>query len=101
MSSKRNKSNKDDNFFMAKFKLGFSKFGLTGENPSVGCVLIKNNQIISAGVTGIKWQTSLEVNAIKILKKKVNNSTLYVTLEPCNHYGKTPPCTNYIKNKKN
>ena len=101
MSSKRNKSSKDDNFFMEQaLSLASKNLGLTGENPSVGCVLIKRNQIISAGVTGLNGRPHAEVNAIKNSKEKVNGSTLYVTLEPCNHFGKTPPCTNFIRNKK-
>ena len=101
MSSKRNKSSKDDNFFMEQaLSLASKNLGLTGENPSVGCVLIKRNQNISAGLTGLNGRPHAEVNAIKNSKEKVKGSTLYVTLEPCNHYGKTPPCTNFIKNKK-
>ena len=101
MSSKRNKSNKDDNFFMDQaLSLASQNLGLTGENPSVGCVLIKDNQTISVGVTGLNGRPHAEVNAIKNSKEKVKGSTLYVTLEPCNHFGKTPPCTNFIKNKK-
>ena len=80
--------------------LAVKNYGLTGENPSVGCVLVKNNQIISSGVTGINGRPHAEVNAIKNSMISVNGSTLYATLEPCNHYGKTPPCTNLIKNKK-
>ena len=72
--------------------------GLTGENPSVGCVLVQKDQIISSGVTGINGRPHAEVNAIKNSKDKVNDSTLYVTLEPCNHYGKTPHCKHLLKN---
>ena len=101
MSSKRNNSNLDDNFYMEQaLGLAENNHGLTGENPSVGCVLVKNNQIISTGVTGINGRPHAEANAIKNSLINVHGSTLYVTLEPCNHYGKTPPCTNLIKNKK-
>ena len=101
MSSKRNNSYLDDHFYMEQaLGLAVKNYGLTGENPSVGCVLVKNNQIISSGVTGINGRPHAEVNAIKNSMISVNGSTLYVTLEPCNHYGKTPPCTNLIKNKK-
>ena len=101
MSSKRNNSHLDDHFYMEQaLGLAVKNYGLTGENPSVGCVLVKNNQIISSGVTGINGRPHAEVNAIKNSMISVNGSTLYVTLEPCNHYGKTPPCTNLIKNKK-
>ena len=101
MFSRRNSSSTNDNFFMEQaLSLAEKNYGLTGENPSVGCVLIKNNQIISSGVTGINGRPHAEVNAIKNSKEKVKGSSLYVTLEPCNHFGKTPPCTNFIKNKK-
>ena len=71
MSSKRNKSRKDDNFFMDQaLSLASKNLGLTGENPSVGCVLIKGNQIISVGATGINGRPHAEVNAIKNSKKK-------------------------------
>ena len=100
MSSKRNNSNLDDNFYMEQaLGLAENNHGLTGENPSVGCVLVKNNQIISTGVTGINGRPHAEANAIKNSLINVHGSTLYVTLEPCNHYGKTPPCTNLIKQK--
>ncbi len=101
MSSKRNNSNLDDNFYMEQaLGLAVNNHGLTGENPSVGCVLVKNNQIISTGVTGLNGIPHAETNAIKNSLINVDGSTLYVTLEPCNHYGKTPPCTNLIKNKR-
>ena len=101
MSSKRNNSKLEDNFYMEQaLGLAENNHGLTGENPSVGCVLVKNNQIISSGVTGLNGRPHAEANAIKNSSINVTGSTLYATLEPCNHYGKTPPCTNLIKNKK-
>tara|TARA_Y100000591_G_scaffold282451_1_gene262809 strand:+ start:482 stop:1582 length:1101 start_codon:yes stop_codon:yes gene_type:complete len=101
MSSKRNNSTLDDHFYMEQaLGLAEKNYGLTGENPSVGCILVKNNQIISSGVTGINGRPHAEFNAIKDSFINVNGSTMYVTLEPCNHYGKTPPCTNLIRNKK-
>ena len=101
MSSKRNSSSDSHIYYMEQaLSLAKKNQGLTGENPSVGCVLVKKDQIISSGVTGINGRPHAEVNAIKNSKEKVNDSTLYVTLEPCNHYGKTPPCTNLIKKKE-
>ena len=70
--------------------------GNTGQNPSVGCVIIKNNSLISSGYTGINGRPHAEINAIKFSKMSLKNSDLYVTLEPCSHYGITPPCTNSI-----
>ena len=66
MSSKRNNSNLDDNFYMEQaLGLAENNHGLTGENPSEGCVLVKNNQIISTGVTGFNGRPHAEPNAIK------------------------------------
>ena len=61
--------------------------------------MVKNNSVISSGVTSINGRPHAEFNA---LNKKLNfkGSNMYVTLEPCTHYGLTPPCTNIIKNKK-
>ncbi len=80
--------------------LASERYGLTGPNPSVGCVIVKNEQIISVGQTGLNGRPHAEFNAIKNCKKKLEGSTIYVSLEPCSHSGKTPPCTNLIiKNK--
>ena len=81
--------------------LGLKK---TKTNPLVGCVITKNNKIISTGYHEKFGGPHAEVNAIqKVIKKNPNtykeilqNSTLYVNLEPCAHYGKTPPCLNLI-----
>ena len=80
--------------------LAKDRLGLTGENPSVGCVIVKNNKIISTGQTGINGVPHAEQNAIDNARENINNSNLFVSLEPCSHFGKTPPCTNsIIKNK--
>ena len=80
--------------------LACARHGLTGENPSVGCVIVNNDQIISIGQTGYNGRPHAEYNAIKNSTDLLEGSTMYVTLEPCNHYGKTPPCTKeIIKNK--
>tara|TARA_Y100000590_G_scaffold448976_1_gene586412 strand:+ start:455 stop:1558 length:1104 start_codon:yes stop_codon:yes gene_type:complete len=101
MSTKKDKFTQKDRFYMnLAFNLAREKIGLTGENPSVGCVIVKNNQILSIGQTSINGRPHAEYNAIKSAKKNLNGSTLYVTLEPCTHYGKTPPCTNLIIKSK-
>ena len=80
------------------FELAKINLGSTKENPSVGCVIEKNGSIISSGYTSINGRPHAEFNA---LKKDINykNSNIYITLEPCSHYGKTPPCTNIIKKR--
>ena len=95
-------SSKNDKFYL-KLALNLAKQheGLTSENPSVGCVIVKDGKILSLSKTSIKGRPHAEANAINLVNKKdLNGSTKYVTLEPCSHYGKTPPCTDLIiKNK--
>ncbi len=76
--------------------LARSRKGLTGDNPSVGCIIVKNDTIISIGQTGYNGRPHAEHSAIKNSFEKLKGSKMYVTLEPCNHYGKTPPCTKNI-----
>ena len=87
------------NFFSSlAFNLAEKNLGKTKENPSVGCIVVKNNSVISSGVTSINGRPHAEQNA---LNKNIDfkGSEMYVTLEPCSHYGLTPPCTNLIKKK--
>lgn len=72
--------------------------GKTRPNPMVGAVIVYNNKIISEGFTSKYGGNHAEVNAINAVKDKslLQQSTLYVTLEPCSHYGKTPPCSDLI-----
>jgi len=76
--------------------------GNTAPNPMVGCVIVSNDKIIGEGYTSPFGGAHAEVNAINsvVNKEDLKNSTLYVTLEPCNHYGKTPPCCDLIINYK-
>jgi diaminohydroxyphosphoribosylaminopyrimidine deaminase/5-amino-6-(5-phosphoribosylamino)uracil reductase len=76
--------------------------GSVAPNPSVGCVIAHKNQIIGEGYTSPYGGNHAEVNAINSVKDQslLPNSTLYVTLEPCAHFGKTPPCANFIVEKK-
>ena len=69
-------------------------------NPLVGSVVVCNNKIIGEGSHAKYGESHAEVNAINSVKDKrlLKNSTLYVNLEPCNHHGKTPPCTEAIIN---
>ena len=97
MSTKRdNFSDKDRNFMKLALNLARARLGLTGNNPSVGCVIVKNNKIISIGQTGFNGRPHAEYNAIKNSFENLQGSKMYITLEPCNHYGKTPPCTKKI-----
>ena len=73
--------------------------GSTGENPSVGCLVVKNNSVISSAITSKNGRPHAEFLALS-KNKNFYNAQLYVSLEPCSHYGKTPPCTNIILKKK-
>jgi diaminohydroxyphosphoribosylaminopyrimidine deaminase / 5-amino-6-(5-phosphoribosylamino)uracil reductase len=77
--------------------------GYVAPNPMVGCVVVYNGEIIGEGYHEEFGKPHAEVNAINDVKKKfpdykerLKNSTLYVNLEPCSHYGKTPPCADLI-----
>lgn len=80
-------------------KQGFPK---SSPNPMVGCVIVHNNKIIGQGFHEQYGSHHAEVNAINSVSDKslLEKSTLYVNLEPCAHYGKTPPCSNLIVKHK-
>ena len=87
-----------NNFLKLAFNIAKVNLGKTSLNPSVGCVVVKNNSVISSGCTSLNGRPHAEFNALKS-KKNFKNSDLYVTMEPCTHYGITPPCTNIIAKK--
>tara|TARA_B100001741_G_scaffold155223_1_gene128153 strand:+ start:169 stop:1275 length:1107 start_codon:yes stop_codon:yes gene_type:complete len=97
MSTKRDKFTlKDKKYMSLALNLASARKGLTAENPSVGCLIVKDDKIISIGQTGFNGRPHAEDHAIKNSIEKLEGSKMYVTLEPCNHYGKTPPCTKSI-----
>ena len=102
MSSKKDKSYNLDKYFMSMaMNLAIKRNGLTGLNPSVGCLIVKKNKILSFGQTGFNGRPHAEFDAIKKCKKnELKGSSIYITMEPCTHYGKTPPCTNLIIKSK-
>jgi len=101
MSTKKDKFSIKDKFYMEiALKLANSRQGLTGSNPAVGCVIVKNDKIISIGQTSFDGRPHAEFNAIKNCIDDLDGSKMYVTLEPCCHHGLTPPCTNIIIKSK-
>ncbi len=70
--------------------------GFTSPNPMVGAVVVKDGKIVGKGWHKAYGQAHAEVNAIDDAGELAKGADLYVTLEPCNHYGKTPPCTEKI-----
>ena len=77
-------------------------FGQVSPNPMVGCVIVHNDQVISASYHKIYGGPHAEVNAIQQLEDHniLKNSTVYVSLEPCAHFGKTPPCASLLIEKQ-
>jgi len=100
MFIKQNKYSKHSFFMKLALMQAQRNLGNTKENPAVGCVIAKNDCIISAGYTGTNGRPHAEHNAITYSKNNIKNSDLYVTLEPCSHYGKTPPCIKKIIKRK-
>ena len=89
---------KHEKYMQRCFDLAIKSLGYTYPNPLVGCVIVKDEKIISEGWHKRAGKDHAEVIAIKKIKEKkdLKKSTLYVNLEPCNHIGKTPPCTDLI-----
>jgi diaminohydroxyphosphoribosylaminopyrimidine deaminase / 5-amino-6-(5-phosphoribosylamino)uracil reductase len=88
----------DVKFMKAALELSKKGIGFTEPNPLVGAVIVKNNRIIASGYHPRFGAAHAEQYALKHVKEK--DTTLYVTLEPCSHHGKTPPCTDCILDKK-
>lgn len=85
----------DISFMQKAIDLATKGSGFVNPNPLVGCVVVKNGKVIGQGYHPFFGGPHAEVEAFK-KKKNYSGSTLYVTLEPCNHFGKTPPCTDRI-----
>ena len=79
-------------------ELAKNGLGTTFPNPMVGCVIVHRDKIIGEGYTSPYGGAHAEVNAIGSVTDKslLKSSSLYVTLEPCAHFGKTPPCADLI-----
>jgi diaminohydroxyphosphoribosylaminopyrimidine deaminase/5-amino-6-(5-phosphoribosylamino)uracil reductase len=80
--------------------LGRRGFGRTWPNPAVGAVVAKNGLIVGRGWTQPGGRPHAEIEALTRAGAKARGATLYVTLEPCSHHGKTPPCTDTIADAK-
>jgi diaminohydroxyphosphoribosylaminopyrimidine deaminase/5-amino-6-(5-phosphoribosylamino)uracil reductase len=70
--------------------------GLASPNPMVGCVIVREGQIVGEGFHQYEWRDHAEIVALKSAGEKARAATLYVNLEPCNHTGRTGPCTEAI-----
>jgi diaminohydroxyphosphoribosylaminopyrimidine deaminase/5-amino-6-(5-phosphoribosylamino)uracil reductase len=90
----------DEQFMRQALKLARRGLGKTSPNPMVGAVIVKGDRIIGQGYHRVFGGDHAEVNALKTAKEDARGATLYVTLEPCRHWGKTPPCTDAILKSK-
>ena len=85
-------------YIQRTFYLAKKGIGKVAPNPLVGCVIVKNNNIIGEGYHKEYGDKHAEINAINSVsnKKEIEGSSVYINLEPCNHFGKTPPCSDAL-----
>lgn len=92
---------KDDGFYMRRcVELARKAIGCTSPNPMVGCVIVKDGKIVGEGFHPKAGQPHAEVFALRDAGDLAENATAYVSLEPCNHYGRTPPCSEALVKAK-
>src|SRR5918911_4481357 len=89
-------SDSDTRFMALALTLGRRGLGNAWPNPAVGAVVVKDGVIVGRGWTQAGGRPHAETEALKRAGKDAKGATLYVTLEPCSHQGKTPPCADAI-----
>lgn len=83
----------DARFMQEAIGLGLQHLGQTSTNPSVGCVIVRDGKIVGRGVTAVGGRPHAETQALAQAGELARGAIAYVTLEPCSHHGKTPPCS--------
>lgn len=97
MKTKESKIPREAERFMSlALKLARRGLGRTSPNPVVGAVIVKNGQVVGEGYHHAAGEPHAEVEAIRSAGSEARGGELFVTLEPCNHHGRTPPCTEAI-----
>ena len=86
----------DDQYMLRAIELAKRGEGYTSPNPLVGAIIVKDNRILAEGFHEKYGELHAERNAILNLREDAHGATIYVTLEPCCHHGKQPPCTEAI-----
>lgn len=86
----------DRRFMAAAIRLSRRHTGLTATNPSVGCLIVRDGVILGSAVTARGGRPHAETQALELAGQRARGATAYVTLEPCSHYGRTPPCANAL-----
>ncbi|EJC78745.1 riboflavin biosynthesis protein RibD [Rhizobium leguminosarum bv. trifolii WSM2297] len=82
----------DESFMAAAIRLSRRHLGRTATNPSVGCLIVRDGVVVGQAVTAIGGRPHAEPQALAEAGAAARGATAYVTLEPCSHHGKTPPC---------
>jgi len=95
-------ASKDQFYMEMALQLATKGSGNVSPNPMVGCVIVKHGEVIGSGYHEKYGQAHAEVNAVRSLKheNEANGADVYVTLEPCAHWGKTPPCAELLARLK-
>ena len=86
----------DERFMRLALALGRRNLGNTWPNPAVGAVIVKDGVVIARGWTQEGCRPHAEVEALRRAKKATQGATMYVSVEPCAHHGRQPPCTDAI-----
>jgi diaminohydroxyphosphoribosylaminopyrimidine deaminase/5-amino-6-(5-phosphoribosylamino)uracil reductase len=86
----------DERFMAAAIRLCRRNLGLTSTNPSVACLIVKDGVVLSAAVTAPGGRPHAETQALAGAGHAARGATAYVTLEPCSHHGRTPPCADAL-----
>lgn len=90
----------DPSYMKLALELAKATVGQTGMNPSVGCVVVKEGRIVGTGAHLRMGSAHAEVQALNMAGRDAEGSTVYVTLEPCSHHGRTPPCCERLVQEK-
>jgi diaminohydroxyphosphoribosylaminopyrimidine deaminase/5-amino-6-(5-phosphoribosylamino)uracil reductase len=86
----------DEHYMRLALNMAEATLGQTGTNPSVGCVVVNNGCIVGMGAHLRQGEAHAEVHALNMAGTNAEGSTVYVTLEPCSHHGRTPPCADRL-----
>ena len=86
----------DEYYMRLALNLAEKTVGQTGINPAVGCVIAKGGRIVGMGAHLARGTSHAEIHALQMAGSEAEGSTVYVTLEPCSHYGRTPPCADRL-----
>ena len=89
----------EDGYFM-DVALSLARFGELAPNPAVGAVVVRYGEIVGSGYHARAGEPHAEVVALQNAGSLAAGATLYVTLEPCNHFGRTPPCVDAVERSR-